>query len=167
MQFVLDMTISNYWSGNIALCIYVASRCMLSDGFCITSVCLAFNCHLQPIHYLGSTMIGSIISNAQARRLFFSPTINQQLYMEATQSRVLRRPTQIFRLSIVFNCRLRPKIVAFFAGQLGGRIRSVSQAGDQQVEGTLPLSTLKLQPKKCKMQICIISRQQAHFHCQP
>ena len=130
MQFILKMQLSNYRNGKIVLCFNVARRCMLSDGFCITSVCLAFNCHLQPIHYLGSTMIGSIISNAQARRLFFSPTINQQLYMEATQSRVLRRPTQIFRLSIVFNCRLRPKIVAFFAGQLGGRIRSVSQAGD-------------------------------------
>ena len=33
-------------------------------------------------------------------------------------SRTLRRARQIFSLSIVFNCRLRPKIVAFFLRQL-------------------------------------------------
>ena len=98
----------------------VCSQCNLSDSPCILSVCLAFNCHLQPhplalIHWHGA---------AATRTFLFFPS-NQ-----STSLCTLRRARQIFWLSIVLNCRLRPKIVAFFGQQLEAKIRSVLEQVD-------------------------------------
>ena len=110
---------------SIYICFYidafcVCSQCNLSDSPCILSVCLAFNCHLQPhplalIHWHGVA--------ATLTFLFFPSN-------QSTSLCTLRRARQIFWLSIVLNCRLRPKIVAFFGQQLEAKIRSVLEQVD-------------------------------------
>ena len=110
---------------SVYICFYidafcVCSQCNLSDSPCILSVCLAFNCHLQPhplalIHWHGAA--------ATLTFLFFPSN-------QSTSLCTLRRARQIFWLSIVLNCRLRPKIVAFFGQQLEAKIRSVLEHPD-------------------------------------
>ena len=120
---------------SVYICFYidafcVCSQCNLSDSPCILSVCLAFNCHLQPhplalIHWHGVAAALTFLHGAAAALTFLFFPSNQ-----STSLCTLRRARQIFWLSIVLNCRLRPKIVAFFGQQLEAKIRSVLEHPD-------------------------------------
>ena len=130
------------------LCFYidafcVCSQCNLSDSLCILSVCLAFNCHLQPhplslIHCHGAAATLTFLHGAALALTFFHGVVATLTFLcfpsnQSTSLRILRRARQIFWLSIVLNCRLRPKIVAFFGQQLEAKIRSVLEHRDYQV----------------------------------